>query len=149
MIDFQNIEKYKENNRIEAKRASGGLPESVWETYSAFANTLGGVILLGVAEYRDKSLHPIDLPDPEALAEEFWEMVNDKRVVSANVLSRDDVSILSVDGNRIIAITVPCAPADKMPVFIGSDPYSGSYRRSGEGDYKFSHAEVEIMLLDK
>lgn len=26
MIDFTNIEKYKENNRIEAKKAIGGLP---------------------------------------------------------------------------------------------------------------------------
>ena len=149
MIDFYNIEKYKENNRIEAKRASGGLPESIWETYSAFANTLGGVILLGVAEYPDKSLHPINLPDPDVLAEQFWEMVNDERIVSTNVLSKDDVSILTVGGNRIIAITVPCAPADKMPVFIGNDPYSGSYRRSGEGDYKFSRDEVEIMLSNK
>lgn len=52
----------------------GGLPRSIWETYSAFANTLGGVILLGVEEYKDKSLHPVNLPDPEGMVAEFREI---------------------------------------------------------------------------
>ena len=95
MIDFTNIEKYKENNRIEAKKAVGGLPRSIWETYSAFANTLGGVILLGVEEHPDKSLHPVELPDPERLVREFWNVVNNISKVSVNILSDKDVTIES------------------------------------------------------
>ena len=71
MIDFSKIEQYRENNRIEVKKALGGLPRSVWETYSAFANTYGGIILLGVEELADKSFRTVDLPDPEKLIKEF------------------------------------------------------------------------------
>ena len=71
MIDFSKIEQYRENNRIEAKKALGGLPKSIWETYSAFANTHGGIILLGVEELADKSFRTVDLPDPEKLTKDY------------------------------------------------------------------------------
>jgi predicted HTH transcriptional regulator len=148
MIDFTNIEKYKENNRIEAKKALGGLPHSIWETYSAFANTLGGIILLGVEEQKDKSLHPIDLPDPELLIEDFWEIVNDLRKVSVNILSEKDVTVEQINGKRIVAIRVPRARRSDKPVFVEGDPFSGSYRRNGEGDYRCTKEEVHAMLRD-
>ena len=148
MLDFAHIEKYHENNRIEAKKALGGLPESVWETYSAFANALGGIILLGVEEYRDKTFHTVDLPDPEGMAEEFWKKLNDPKVASVNILSRGDIAVEESDGKRFIAITVPKAQRYDRPVYIGPDPYGGSYRRSGEGDYRCGRDEVEAMFRD-
>ena len=146
MIDFTNIEKYRENNRIEAKKALGGLPKSLWETYSAFANALGGVILLGVEEYKDKSLHVVNLPDPEALVQEFWDIVKDSQKVSVNILAEDDVYILDVEGEKIVVIEVPMAKDADRPVYIGTNILEGTYLRKGEGDYRCSKEEVQEML---
>ena len=146
-LDF--LDEYKEDNRVEAKRAQGGLPHSLWETYSAFANTVGGVILLGVAEAEDKSLYSVPLFDPQELVDEFWDMVNDPAVVSANILQPEDVQVLRSGGNDIVAIFVPRAPARLRPVYIGQDPYGGTYFRMGEGDCRAQRHEVLAMLQDQ
>lgn len=148
MIDFSNLTAYRENNRIEAKKALGGLPHSVWETYSAFANTIGGIILLGVEEHKDKSLHPVDLPDPEKLTKEFWDIVNNPNKVSVNILTDKDVSVQDVEGNHIIVIRVPRADRYDKPVYLDDNPMTGSYRRNGEGDYRCTREEVQAMLRD-
>ena len=44
---------------FECKRAKAEVPKSVWATYSAFANTIGGLILLGVNEdMQEKEIFP-------------------------------------------------------------------------------------------
>ena len=41
---------WSECEDLEFKSARGGVPRSLWETYSAMANTEGGEILLGVED---------------------------------------------------------------------------------------------------
>ena len=148
MIDLDHLEKYKENNRIEAKKALGGLPDSIWETYSAFANTLGGIILLGVEELPDRSLHAVDLPEPTYIVEDLWKIINDPKKVSMNILTEKDVEIENVDGKSIVVIKVPRAERYDKPIYIGGDPYTGTYRRNGEGDDRCTAQEVQDMLND-
>ena len=148
MLDFANIEKYKENNRIEAKKALGGLPNSIWETYSAFANTLGGYILLGITEKEDKTFETVDLPDPEKLIKEFWDIVNNPQKVSINLISSKDIEVQEINGNHIVVIYVPRADRAYKPVYIAGNPVSGTYRRNGEGDYHCTDEELKAMYRD-
>lgn len=147
MLDFSRLEQYRENNRIEAKKALGGLPKSIWETYSAFANTLGGVILLGVIETADKTFDSVNLPDPDSLIREFWRIINDPLKVSVNILAKKDVYVEEVDGDRIIVIKVPRADRTDKPVYVDND-IRNTYRRNGEGDYRCTYEEYQAMVHD-
>ena len=55
--ELQKIIRKGENEHLEAKSGKGGFPDSIWESYSAFANTDGGIILLGVEESENQKLY--------------------------------------------------------------------------------------------
>ena len=148
MLDFTNLSKYRENNRIEVKKAQGGLPHSIWETYSAFANTLGGIILLGVEELSDKTFNPIGLIDPEKIEKEFWDIINNSKKVNINILTSKNVYIKNIADKNILVIEVPRAKRYDKPIYIDGNPLTGSYRRNGEGDYHCSENEVKSMTRD-
>ena len=80
------------------------------------------------------------------LTSDFYTLLNDPHVVSDNLLSPEDVRILRVEDKTIISITVPKAPPERRPVYIENDPYRGTYRRCGEGDYRCTRAEIDEML---
>lgn len=143
---WTELEQYREDGHVEAKEALGGLPESLWETYSAFANAQGGVILLGVGEREDHSFRVLELLDPEGLLEEFWAIVRNPDYVSVNLLKEEDVQVLREEGRCIIAIFVPEAATAQKPVYLLNDPWRHSYRRVGEADKRCSREDVEKML---
>ena len=71
-----------ENHERECKLAAGGLPESIWETYSSFANTNGGTILLGIKEYRDSFI--IEWLTEKQIVKyqkDFWSTLNDRNKI--------------------------------------------------------------------
>ena len=147
MLDFFNIEKYKENNRLEAKAAAVGLPKSLWATYSAFANTNGGIILLGVTEDAQHQLHVEGVNDADALVIDFWNIINNQSKISINVLNDKDVIVREFDGKKIIIINVPRAQRYDKPIYLDGNLFS-SYKRNGEGDYRCTKEVIQAMLRD-
>ena len=73
IFDLSQFDEYREDNRREEKKAKDGLPLSLWETYSSFANCYGGVIILGVIENKDGSWRTTGLQNASKLRKEFWE----------------------------------------------------------------------------
>lgn len=147
-MNVKQLTRYRENNRLEAKKAAGGLPRSVWETYSAFANTEGGIILLGVEERADHSLAVAGVSHPEKMLRDFWNVLNNRSKISANILLDKHVRIEPIDGKPVIVIDVPCAERADRPIYINNDLFGGSFRRGGEGDYHCPKTAVQAMLRD-
>jgi ATP-dependent DNA helicase RecG len=132
----------------EFKSAKGGFPANVWETYSAMANTDGGTIVLGIGE-RDDGFHVEGLKNPNATLKTCWDALNNRGVVSLNLLSDSDARLTLLDGKQVLAIRVPRAGRRQRPVFVGQNPLQGTYRRNYEGDYKCPAEEVGRMLADQ
>ncbi len=148
-FDLALFDSYREDNRCEVKAAEGGLPQSLWETYSAMANTYGGIIICGVKERQDGSWFATGMKNVSKLKKNLWNQLNDHRKVSINLLRETDIKDYVVGEDVIIVITVPVADRETKPVYINGDMFRGSYKRNHEGDYHCTEAEVKAMLRDQ
>ncbi len=139
----------KESEDLEFKHASGGFPGNFWDTYSAFANTEGGIIIFGVEEKSDKFyLDPLSDEMVEKYKKDFWNNVNNKSTISCNLLKSDDLQVVEYNGFKLMLFHIPCAPREQRPVFRTSNPYNGTFKRNYEGDYKCTEKEVQRMFAD-
>lgn len=91
LFDISNFNEYRENNCLEVKKASDKLPNSIWETYSSFANSYGGVIILGVSENEDESWYVTGVNDKNKIIKEFWDCLNNSYQVSSNILTDSNI----------------------------------------------------------
>lgn len=148
-------DQFSESVDLELKAAQGrdhrgGLPGSLFETYSAMANTQGGDILLGVVESKDGERWTVQgVERAEKLKKELWDALNNRQRVNINLLSDADVQILPIDGKAVLAIHVPQATRKQRPVFVRENPMTGTYRRRGEGDYRVDDDTVKRMLAEQ
>lgn len=150
--DILELLKYGERISLECKDSRNEISKFVGKIYSAFANTCGGVILLGIEEHMselnmEKRFSFTDIKKPETRLKEFWDTINSNKV-SANILLDDNVGYCDVNGHIVIWIEVPQADYKYKPVYINENPLKGSYKRNHERDYHCTEEEVKAMFID-
>ena len=149
MIDTSTILSRHEDYTLEAKSAKGGFPDSFWESYSAFANSDGGTILLGVEETLEHTLYvKSGLLNAQKTKDDFWKLVSNRQKISHNIVTDKMVYIDQIDGKDVLVVEVPRADRTCRPVYKGLDPRTGTYRRNGEGDHLCSLEELGAMMRD-
>lgn len=90
IAELLDIEDLSESTYIEIKKAAGGdgrgqLPESFFPTYSAFANTQGGIVLLGFQEVSFGEFVLIGIAEPGRVIDQLWSNLNNREKVSINI----------------------------------------------------------------
>lgn len=143
---------YGESIHLECKECSVDIPKSVWETYSSFANTYGGIILLGVHEDTKepdvkKRFTIVGVSDTARVIGNFWNTINGDKT-NVNILKDENVYSVNVDGKEIVVIDIPQADYRQRPVYINGNPLKGTFKRTYEGDHHCIEAEVRAMLRD-
>lgn len=145
-MDFNEYLHAKENQKLEFKSANGGLPASIYETYCSFANTFGGIIVLGVKEGKTEN-EIVGVREPQALKKDFFNAISDKNKISICLGGDELWKEIPIGEKRIVEIQVPEAPKEAKPVYLNHNPLY-SYIRRGDGDFLASEAERKSMELD-
>ncbi|MCF0182261.1 MAG: putative DNA binding domain-containing protein [Muribaculaceae bacterium] len=149
-IDYlDKVLSHTESSDLEYKSAAGGFPGSFWDTYSAFANTDGGTIILGVSEKNNRFfLDGLTDEKVEKYRKDFWNNINNKSTISCNLMNAEDLVVEKYKGHQIMIFFIPRASREQRPIYRTTNPYNGTFKRDYEGDYKCTETEVQRMFAD-
>jgi ATP-dependent DNA helicase RecG len=126
----------------------GKLPEEFWPTYSAFSNTEGGVVLLGVRE-KQGSFRVEGIQNLVKVRRELFDLAHNRQKVSACLLTDEHVQEVVLDGKTILVVEVPRATRKQQPVYLTTNPFGNTYRRLNEGDRVLADDDVKRMLAEQ
>lgn len=135
-----------EGVEVEYKKATDTLPRSFWETYSSFANTQGGIVILGVSE--EGGLHAVGVNNAQKIIDDLWNIALNPQKVSSNILVDSDVEIIRSEGKDLIVVKIPEADRRLKPIYLNGNMTAGTFVRYGQGDHHCSRSRLNEMVRD-
>lgn len=129
---------------VEAKRAATALPRSVRETISAFQNTTGGTLVLGLDEAAGFAAVGVD--DPAKIASDLASLCSDAMEPPARPL----IQIMEHEGAHLVVAEVAALdPGQRPSHYRGEGMLRSSYLRVNDGDHRMTGYEVQMVVASR
>ncbi len=128
----------------EFKAARTALPKSVFETVSAFANTRGGWLVLGITQQGER-FEVSGVIEPDKLQNDFLSVLHADGKVNHDIDVEEHRYLH--DGKVVLAFHVAENPRTRKPVYLDGD-IRRTFIRKGAGDYRAQPQDIERLLRD-
>jgi ATP-dependent DNA helicase RecG len=128
---------------VEVKASAKELPSKIWQSVSAFANTSGGLIILGLDE--DDGFRPVKHFAIDKVLNQFITGMGDGDPNGARIAQPPSYHPhrYTFEGSPVIAIEVEELETDKKPCYVaGRGIVGGSYKRVDDHDVRLSPSEI-------
>ena len=135
-----NLDKFEKDN-IEYKEAKNKLPKSIYKTVSSFANTKGGIIVLGIKQQNDKLMRQ-GVENPQQLVDDLVSTIGK----NFNFFPLIKPEIIEEDSKYFVQIEVEEASLNEKPIYkLDVGPVKGGYKRVGSSDLNLTEIEVQRL----
>jgi len=125
---------------VEVKRAAGGLPQNVAETMSAFANSRGGIIILGLDERA--GFASVGVSDPVAQRDELAGVARAKLTPALAPV----IDTVPFEGVILVLAEIEALPPVQRPCYVTARGlYNGAFVRVGDGDQRLTPYEIDRL----
>lgn len=139
-----------EDLHTEFKKSNKQLTHDLWETVSAFANTDGRNIYLGVKEVKHENyseFFPTGINNPKKQITDFLNNIKNKGKISKHVVHENDISTLNINGKTIVKICVPKASYTERPIYLDGN-VKHTYIRENTRDSLASEEDLKAIIRD-
>ena len=118
---------------FECKKAQRDVPKDAYTTVSAFANTQGGWLLLGVSESAGRlEVTGIDPAAFDRVQDAFLTTLRSGQKL--NQLVDAQPQVFELDGKRILAFFIPEANRHHKPIYLNGNPRESYLRRAARDE---------------
>lgn len=132
-----------DDGRVEVKAAASKLPQSIWETVSAFANTNGGLIILGLSE--KDGFSPVKGFDQQKIINALDDGLSSSPKVYP--VPRFEIDVRTVEDKPVVILELEALPKGISPpcYVLAQGAGVGSYKRVADKDKRLTAYEVHLF----